>query len=306
MAQEHDHQRRLDKDFYPGFDTKHITTDIGTFTVRVGGAGPAVLCLHGYPQTHAIFYKLAPLLQDKVTLILADLRGYGEAPKPPTDDAHTPYAKKQMAGDMIQIMDALGYETFAVVGHDRGGRVAHRMARDYSERITHLSVLDIAPTLHMYDATDMAFATAYYHWFYLIQPAPLPETMIGADPEFYLRSKMGMWSRSKGWLSEDAFAHYLAAFAQPETIHASCEDYRAAATIDLAHDRADRDKKLPMPVQALWGEAGFVGQTYDVIAAWQDVAETVTGHSVPGGHYLPEEAPTQTADALLSFWGFAK
>ena len=288
--------------FYPDFETKTISGPVGTHDVKIGGTGMPVLCLHGYPQTHAIFYKLAPLLTNHVTMILTDLRGYGTAPKPPTDASHSPYAKREMAKDMIAIMDALGYETFAVLGHDRGGRVAHRLAKDYPSRVTHLSVLDIAPTYAMYNQTDKAFATAYYHWFYLIQPAPLPEEMIGANPEFYLRQKMQSWSGSHNWLSDDAFAAYLDAFKNPDTIHGSCEDYRAAATIDLDHDSADLAVKLSCPVQALWGQAGFVGKTYDVIAEWEKCAHNVTGHSVPGGHYLPEEAPQETAAALLSFW----
>ena len=289
-------------DFYPDFETLNITADIGDFTVRRGGQGMPVLCLHGYPQNHIIFYKMAPILSKHVTLITADLRGYGDAPKPPTDENHTPYSKRSMAGDMIQIMTALGYDKFAVIGHDRGGRVAHRLARDYPERVTHLSVLDIAPTLSMYEQTDMAFATAYFHWFYLIQPAPIPETMIGHDPDFYLTAKTGLWSGSSQWLSDEAMSDYLRCFRNKDTIHASCEDYRAAATIDLEHDRHDLDKRLPMPVQALWGEKGFVGRNYDVLAEWRKCADIVEGHSVPGGHFLPEEAPLETVTALLDFW----
>lgn len=292
----------MQKDLFSGFETHHITTDIGDFPVRVGGEGPAVLCLHGYPQTHAMYHKLAPLLSEKYTLILPDLRGYGAAPKPPTDEAHSPYCKKAMAKDMFQIMTALGYDRFRLVGHDRGGRVAHRLAKDYSNHVSQLTVLDIAPTLAMYESTNMAFATAYYHWFFLIQAAPLPEQMIGADPEFYLRQKFKMWSRAQDWLSEEAFACYLEAFKHKDTIHATCEDYRAAATVDLIHDRADFEQKLNMPVQALWGVQGFVGRQYNVIKEWQKVANTVTGHPVSGGHFLPEEATEETADALLSFW----
>lgn len=293
-------------DFYPDFETIDITTEIGSFRVRRGGQGMPVLFLHGYPQTHIIFYKMAALLSPHVTMIMADLRGYGDAPKPPTDEQHSPYSKRAMAADMAEIMTSLGYDKFAVVGHDRGGRVAHRLARDYPMRVTHLSVLDIAPTLAMYEQTDMAFATAYFHWFYLIQPAPIPETMIGLDPDFYLNAKTGLWSGSSSWLSDEAKAEYLRCFRDKETIHATCEDYRAAATIDLEHDREDLDRKLPMPLQALWGEKGFVGRNYDVLAEWRAVAMTVEGHSVPGGHFLPEEAPQETASALLAFWDKSK
>lgn len=305
--------------FYDGFQTVSCATTIGEFTVIHNGPKedkttdkPVILLLHGYPQTHIIFRKLAPLLQDKVTMVMADLRGYGDAPKPPSDSAHAPYSKRAMAEDMIQIMDYLGHQKFALVGHDRGGRVAHRLARDYPDRVSHLSVLDIAPTLAMYEGTDMAFASAYYHWFFLIQKAPLPERLIGADPEFYLRTKFASWSSQEAesqkhdnsnWLDETPFQHYLAAFQDPATIHASCEDYRAAATIDLEHDRADSGKKLDMPVQCLWGRKGFVGRTYDVIAEWEKVALNVTGQPVQGGHFVPEEAPDETANALLSFWG---
>ena len=300
--------------FYDGFQTVTCPTKAGDFTVIHNGPkdGTAtdklvVLLLHGYPQTHAIFRKLAPLLQDKVTMVMADLRGYGDAPKPVSDSAHTPYSKRAMATDMIEIMDHLGHQTFAVVGHDRGGRVAHRLARDNPHRVSHLSVLDIAPTLTMYQGTDMAFANAYYHWFFLIQKAPLPERLIGADTEFYLRTKFASWSgqdpNDNDWLDEAAFQHYLAAFQNPATIHASCEDYRAAASIDLDHDKADSGETLPMPVQCLWGRKGFVGKTYDVIAEWKKVAINVTGHPVQGGHFVPEEAPEETASALLSFWG---
>ena len=290
-------------EFYDGFKTHNCQISSGNFKVVTGGAGMPVLFLHGYPQTHAIFHKLAPLLQDNVTMVMADLRGYGTSPKPVSDATHAPYAKRAMAQDMIEIMDQLGYDRFAVVGHDRGGRVAHRLARDHHQRVTHLSVLDIAPTLSMYDATDKSFATAYYHWFFLIQPAPLPERLIGADPEFYLRTKFASWSGGADWLDERLFQHYLDAFGNDEAIHASCEDYRAAATIDLDHDKQDSGKKLSLPVQALWGAKGFVGRHYDVIAEWEKCATTVTGHSVPGGHYVPEEAPDETAKALLSFWG---
>ena len=287
--------------FYPAFSSQLITTPIGDFEVLKGGTGTPVLFLHGYPQTHVIFHKMAPLLTPHMTMILTDLRGYGSAPKPVTDAHHSPYAKREMARDMIAIMEALGYQKFAVIGHDRGGRVAHRLARDYPDHVTHLSVLDIAPTLSMYEQTDQAFATAYYHWFFLIQPAPLPETMIGKDPAFYLSYTMAAWSGSADWLTDAASQAYLDAFSNPEVIHASCEDYRAAASIDLDHDRQDRHIKLSCPVQVLWGDKGFVGKTYDVIAEWQQYATHVTGRAVPGGHFLPEEAPQETAQAILSF-----
>lgn len=270
---------------------------------RIAGDGPPLLLLHGYPQTNMMWHRIAPALAERYTVVAADLRGYGDSWHPPSDDMHTPYSKREMADDMVQLMTSLGHDSFMVAGHDRGGRVAHRMARDHSDAVSRLAVLDIAPTAAMYGQTDMRFATAYYHWFFLIQPAPLPETMINADPEFFLRSKCGQWGRTSGAITDEAFADYLRCFRRPETVHAMCEDYRAAATIDLEHDAADADQKLAMPVLALWGEAGFVGTHYDVIAEWRRVAKTVSGHAVPGGHYCAEEAPDETLAALIGFLG---
>ena len=280
------------------------TRDVGDVQIafRHAGHGPPLLLLHGFPQTNVMWHRIAPALADHFTVIAADLRGYGDSSTPTSDAEHTPYAKRAMAGDMVRLMESLGHDRFMVAGHDRGGRVAHRMARDHATRVRRLAVLDIAPTAAMYGQTDMRFATAYYHWFYLIQPAPLPERMIGADPEFYLRSKCGQWGRTKGAITDNAFADYLRCFRRPETIHAMCEDYRAAATIDLVHDAADADVRLTMPLLALWGVDGFVGTNYDVLAEWRDVADDVSGHGVPGGHYLPEEAPDETVAALVHFF----
>lgn len=192
-------------------------------------------------------------------------------------------------------------KNFSVVGHDRGGRVAHRMVRDHPDRVDKFVVLDIAPTATMYGAADMKFATTYYHWFFLIQPYGLPEHMIGADPHFYLTNKIKAWGRTEGAITDDAFAEYLRCFSDPKTIHAMCEDYRASATIDLEHDAVDRDQKIDNPLLALWGKDGFVGNTYDVLDTWREVASNVSGHSVPGGHYIPEEAPQETLSALNRF-----
>jgi len=261
-----------------------------------------LLLLHGYPQTNMMWHKIAPALAAHFTVIAADLRGYGDSSTPDSDPEHGPYSKRAMAADMARLMTDLGHDRFMVAGHDRGGRVAHRMARDHANRVTRLAVLDIAPTAAMYGQTDMRFATAYYHWFFLIQPAPLPERMISADPEFFLRSKCGQWGRTEGAITDDAFAEYLRCFKRPETVHAMCEDYRAAASIDLVHDAADADVPLSMPVLALWGIEGFVGTNYDVLAEWRKVATDVSGHGVPGGHYLPEEAPDETRAALMTFF----
>ena len=266
------------------------------------GDGPPLLLLHGYPQTGYIWHKIAPRLARDFTVIVADLRGYGDSDKPPTSADHAVYSKRAMATDMISVMAALGHQRFFVAGHDRGGRVAHRLARDYPEAVEKLAVLDIAPTITMYDTTDMQFATSYYHWFFLIQPAPFPETLIGHDPKFFLESKMRQWGKDRSAITDEAFNDYLRCFSNPDTIHASCEDYRASASVDLEHDAADANLKLTMPLLALWGADGMVGNKYDMLAAWRDVAENVSGFAVLGGHYLPEEAPDETYRALLDFF----
>ena len=286
---------------FAGFESKRLQTSGTDIFLRQGGSGPPLLLLHGYPQTHVIWHKIAPALSENFTVIAPDLRGYGDSGKPASDVSHTPYSKRAMAQDMVEVMAALGFDSFSVVGHDRGGRVAHRLALDHSTKVERLAVLDIAPTLYMYENTDMRFATAYYHWFFLIQPNGLPEQLIGADPAAYLRTKLGAWGKTEGAISSEARAEYLRCFCDPAAIHASCEDYRAAATIDLAHDRAETGK-LAMPLLVLWGESGFVGSAYDMLATWRDVAQNVQGHAVPGGHYLPEEAPAETLKALLDFF----
>ena len=280
---------------------ERFETDASFIAYRVAGSGPALLLLHGYPQTMYMWHQIASRLAQDYTVVLADLRGYGDSGKPRTDDQHSPYAKREMAADMAALMRHLGHEKFAVMGHDRGGRVAHRLARDYEDRLTGLAVLDIAPTLSMYENTDMRFAKAYYHWFFLIQPAPLPETLIGVDPEFYLRRKIGSWGASGNVHTPRALQEYLRCF-QNDTIHASCEDYRAAATIDLDHDRADADKKLSIPVLALSGASSFVGNTIDIEAAWQTVCENLTIGQVQGGHFLAEESPDELLDFCLPFF----
>ena len=270
--------------------------------VCIKGDGPPLLLLHGYPQTGYIWHKIAPLLAGDFTVVVADLRGYGDSDKPPTSADHAVYSKRAMADDMIEVMAALGHQQFFVAGHDRGGRVAHRLARDYPQAVERLAVLDIAPTAMMYDTTDMQFATSYYHWFFLTQPAPFPETLIGHDPKFFLESKMRHWGKDRSAITDDAFDEYLRCFSNPDTIHASCEDYRASATIDLEHDAADAGQKLDIPLLVLWGATAMVGNKYDMLAAWREVAVDVSGFSVPGGHYLPEESPDETYQALLDFF----
>ena len=269
---------------------------------RTAGSGPPLLLLHGYPQTNVMWHRIAPALAESFTVIAADLRGYGDSAVPASGPDHAAYAKRAMANDMVGLMDSLGHDSFMVAGHDRGGRVAHRMARDHADRVNRLAVLDIAPTAAMYGQTDMRFATAYYHWFYLIQPAPLPERMIGADAEFYLRSKCGQWGRTSGAITDAAFADYLRCFPS-RTGSMPCARTIVPRQPLISNMTRKTSTKLQMPLLALWGEAGFVGNNYDVLAEWRQVASDVSGHGVPGGHYLPEEAPDETLAALRNFFG---
>ena len=236
-------------DLFPGFETRRIATSGAEIHLRHGGSGTPLLLLHGYPQTHAIWHRLAPLLAARFHLILPDLRGYGRSSKPPGGPRHEGYAKRSMAQDMAEVMTALGHERFSVIGHDRGGRVAHRLALDHAPRVERLVVLDIVPTLYRFENVSQEVATKAYHWFFLIQPEPFPERLIGADPDFFLRHTLNSWALTPDFWDARAYADYLSAFEQPETIHATCEDYRAGASIDLDHDRADFGRRrLEMPV----------------------------------------------------------
>jgi haloacetate dehalogenase len=291
-------------DLFPGFTDERIRAGDVTLHVRRGGSGPPLLLLHGYPQTLAMWHRVAAPLAARHGVVLADLRGYGDSDKPPSAPDHAPYSKRAMARDALLLMRALGHERFAVLGHDRGGRVGHRLALDAPESVARLAVLDIAPTLAMYEQTTMEFARAYYHWFFLIQPEPLPERLIGADPDLFLRTKLRGWSQGRWPFDEAAVEEYVRCFRDPATIHASCEDYRAAVGTDLDDDdaAAARGQLVTAPTLALWGEHGFVGRHYgDVTAIWRDYADTVTGHSLPCGHFLAEECPKETAEALTDF-----
>ena len=258
-----------------------------------------MLLLHGYPQTHAMWHRVAPRLVERFTIVAADLRGYGASSKPATAPDHAPYSKRAMAADMARAMEALGHDRFDVCGHDRGGRVAHRLALDHPDRVGRVAVLDIAPTREMYRGTTEAFARAYWHWFFLILPAPQPETMIGADPWGYWLAKCGAGFAGAPF-SAAALAAYRAAWTD-EAIHASCEDYRAAATIDIAHDDADGGRRLDQPFLALWAADGVVGRCFDPPALWRERARDVRGAALPGGHYLAEESPDAVSGALIPF-----
>ena len=291
-----------DAELFPGFTTHRIRTSETEIRCVVGGDGPPLLLLHGYPQTHAMWHRVAPTLARRYTVVCADLRGYGDSGKPPTDAAHAPYSKRAMAKDMVELMRDLGHTRFRLAGHDRGGRVAHRLCLDSPEAVSHVALLDISPTRTMYERTDRAFATAYYHWFFLIQPYDLPERMIGADPVYFLQRKLGGWGTGLAHFDPLALAEYERCFKDPATIHASCEDYRAAASIDLAHDAAGEGRRIGCPVLVLWGERGVVHRLFTPLDDWRAVADDVRGRALPAGHYLAEEVPDETLQELTAFF----
>lgn len=276
-----------------------------TINLRHGGSGPPLLLLHGFPQTHFIWHKVAPRLAKSFTLVMPDLRGYGDSDKPPSAEDHAPYCKRVMARDAVELMRTFGFERFFVAGHDRGGRVAHRLALDDPQAVARLMVLDISPTLTMYERTTMQFAKWYYHWFFLIQPAPMPETLIAADPIFYLRTKVAGWGSDGTSLFEPrALAEYERCFT-PAAIHAMCEDYRAAASIDLDHDRSDvaADRRVQCPLHVLWGERGVVNKLFTPLADWAERAHgPVTGETTPSGHYIAEETPELLVEHMQAFF----
>jgi haloacetate dehalogenase len=286
---------------FEGFERARVETRRTTINTIYGGEGPPVLLLHGYPQTHAMWHPVAPRLAKRFTVVATDLRGYGDSSKPPEGEDHAGYSKRAMANDQVETMEALGFDRFAVVGHDRGGRVGHRMALDHPDRVSKLAVLDIIPTREVFATVDKDLATAYYHWFFLIQPYDLPEKLIGSDPDYYLRKKLGGWGTDLKVFTPEALAEYERCFRDPETIHASCEDYRAAATIDLTHDEADLDRKVRCLLLALWGGNGAMEKLYDVLEVWRRYALDVRGRPLDAGHFLAEERPEETAEEIASF-----
>jgi len=287
---------------FPGFEQKQIEVSGARINLVHGGSGPALLLLHGYPQTHCIWHRVAPRLAAHFTVVAADLRGYGDSSKPAGLPDHCNYSKRAMALDQVEAMQALGCNEFYLAGHDRGGRVAHRLALDHPQRVRKLAVLDISPTRTMLEQTDRALAKAYFHWFFLIQPTPFPETLIGADPEFFLKYQMGRRYGGLKVFDPAAMAEYLRCFSDPATIHASCEDYRAAETIDLEHDAADEAAKVECPMLALWGKHGVINEQFDCLADWRAKAREVQGCALDCGHYLPEEQPLEVARQLESFF----
>jgi haloacetate dehalogenase len=288
----------------PGTQARFIDTDEGVqIHVRTVGQGAPLLLLHGHPQTMAIWHQLLPALTPHFSVVLADLRGYGDSSKPVGAADHGNYSKRTMARDMLRVMQTLGHERFAVLAHDRGARVAHRLAMDHADAVQRLVLLDIAPTLAMYRQTNEAFARAYWHWFFLIQKAPLPERLLQADPAAYITDVMGGRSAGLAPFDARALAEYQRCLGLPGTAHGLCEDYRAAAGIDLQHDQADRDagRLVQAPLLALWGAQGVVQRCFEPLREWQAVASDVRGQALPCGHYLPEEAPEALLAQALPF-----
>jgi haloacetate dehalogenase len=292
---------------FSNFSLHRVATNGIAINTRVANdrSKPPLLLLHGHPQTHVIWHKVEPELSKHFTVIAADLRGYGDSDKPASDASvnHAPYSKREMAKDMVALMAHFGFTKFKVLAHDRGARVTHRMMIDHPNAVLRATLLDIAPTLAMYEQTTMEFARAYWHWFFLIQREPLPETMISADPTFFIEKMMGNRHAGLSAFAPEALAEYTRCIQLPGIAHAICEDYRAAATIDLEHDRADRDagRKVTQPLQVLWGANGVIGKCFDPIKEWQRVANDVRGGTAPCGHYIPEEAPEALLEQALPF-----
>ena len=289
---------------FDGFTAGRFDSGGVAIAYWTAGSGPPLLLIHGYPQTHVMWHQQVAALSEHFTVVAPDLRGYGDSAKPPGDADHGNYSKRTMAADLVGVMAHLSHDAFMVAGHDRGGRVAYRMALDHPGVVTKVAVLDIVPTKAVFDGTDRVLATAYFHWFMLIQPAPIPEALIGGAPDVWLDMAFGGWAAERQAFTPEARAEYRRGFASPEAIHATCEDYRAGASVDYAHDAVTMaaGDKIAVPLLVLWGERGLVGRKYDPLAVWRDYASDVRGHALPCGHFLPEEAPAETLAALLAFF----
>ena len=294
-------------EFFPGFKREQIKTTGATINVVHGGKGSPVLLLHGIPETHLLWRKVAPLLSRDFYLVITDLRGYGDSSKPPGGNDHAAYSKRAMAQDQVEVMKHLGFSQFALVGHDRGGRAAHRLALDYPDLLKKLIILDIVPTYTLYQNVTKEFATVFYHWFLLVQPSPYPETLVADSAEFFLRSMLQKLAGDPlsesipEWVGPQAYREYLRCFRDPAAIHAMCEDYRAAASIDLTHDGADQTKKIQCPLFVLWSEKGPFHRLYNVLQTWQDRALQAQGKPLPTGHFLPEQLPEDLTRELKAF-----
>lgn len=292
-------------ELFPGFDAQLIQTSEADIFARIGGAGPPLLLLHGFPQTHVMWHAMAPRLAERFTLVIADLRGYGQSSCPESDPEHTAYSKRRMARDMVEAMGALGHQRFAVLAHDRGARAAYRLALDEPGRISRMALLDIVPTYMMWSTMGQALALKAYHWPFLAQPEPLPETLISGAPDYYAEHTLASWTAANDLSAFDpeALAHYRAQFATWERVHACCEDYRAGAACDLEADRADREagRKIACPTCVVWGSAGFPGETGSPLDIWREWCAEVEGGAVACGHFVAEELPHETLEAVLPF-----
>lgn len=284
--------------------------DVEVNGVRIRGRlGPdvgkaPVLLLHGHPESHMMWHRVAPALAENHSVVAPDLRGYGDSSRPPSTPNHSSYSKREMARDCVALMAACGHRRFFVAGHDRGARVAARLAADAPDRIIRAMLLDVAPTLDMYEETSRAFATAYWHWFYLIQRAPMPETLIGANPRAYVEGILGARHAGLAPFPAEVLDHYIAGLDGTDRARGACEDYRAAATIDLEHDRLDRlnDRKIEPPLRVLWAQHGVIERLFDPLRLWRNVARTVSGRAIDSGHYIPEERPEELIDEMCSFF----
>jgi haloacetate dehalogenase len=287
---------------FEGFTKSREQVNGVSITYRIGGSGPGLLLLHGHPQTHVMWHKTAPALAENFTVVAADLRGYGDSAKPDPDPEHMAYSKRTMGEDMVRLMQVLGFSRFRVMAHDRGARVAHRMAADHQDAVERMVLLDIAPTLAMYAQTGEGFARAYWHWFFLIRPA-LPEKLIGDNPELYIRCVMGGRHAGMEPFTEEALAEYIRCLGQKGTATGICEDYRASAGIDLDFDREDiaSGRKLTCPLLIFWGAEGIIGKLFDPLAEWNKVATQVRGKALPSGHYIAEEIPETLLEEALPF-----
>ena len=290
---------------FEGFEHLRVPTTEAEIAAVKKGSGPPLLLIHGYPQTKAMWHKIAPALAERFTVVATDLRGYGASSRPPAGDDHTAYSKRRMAADLVEAMKVLGFDRFAVAGHDRGGRVAYRMALDHPERVARLAVLDIVPTYEQFAAVDRQGALGSFHWYFLAQPRPFPERLIGADPEYFIRHMLGTWSGAPGHFADEALAEYIRCFKDPEVIHATCEDYRAGAFVDCQLDQADLEagRRIGCPVLAIWGDRGRSHKRRQVLDTWRRWADDVRGEGLPCGHFLAEEAPDETRAALERFFG---
>jgi haloacetate dehalogenase len=289
-------------DFFPGFEQRQIGTSGATINLVTGGSGPPLLLLHGYPQTHVMWRKVALRLAQDFTVVVPDLRGYGDSSKPPAGENFINYSKRALALDQVEVMAALGHGRFAVAGHDRGARVTHRLLRDHPDKVTRGATLDIVPTLYRFETIDQKAATGSWHWFFLIQGRGLPEHMIGSDPEFFLRHMFGTLLHDEDTIGPAVWNEYLRCFRNPETIRATCDEYRAGASIDLVHDRADLAQKVRVPMLVLWGMRSGQGSGYDVLKVWRDHADDVRGLGIDSGHFIPEEQPGGVYAALKEFF----